>query len=178
MAQEQRLGESDKDYEARKKRVKRTRQGIGANSLAHGGGSSAKVPENSCISNMQTDGTWDGHIAGSGSTIDPAQTASGHIVYEFKWDATDTTGDIEFALGVAGEEKEPNANEIFVIKDGISVILTWDDTAKRYIGSDIEFVTYANILFVVGEVGCFTKSYLPALLIHYDFAELQTGVKV
>jgi len=36
---EQYLGESDKDYEARKKRVKRTRMGID-NSLAHGGTSS------------------------------------------------------------------------------------------------------------------------------------------
>ncbi len=141
-------------------------------------GRGSGVVENACMSNMQTDGTWNGHIAGSGSTMDPADTVSGLPVYEFKWDATDTTGNVEFSLGVAGDEQEPNANDVIIIKDNISMILSWDDTAKAYIGSDLEATTYFNEGFMVGEEGCFTIAYLPVLLIHYDFAELQIGAKV
>ena len=45
---QQRLGESDSDYEARKKRVKRTYQGISANMFAHaGGGGGWNTPDRS-----------------------------------------------------------------------------------------------------------------------------------
>ncbi len=141
-------------------------------------GGSKGLGVNTCIHNIQTDGTWNGHIAGSGSTIDPIGTISGLIGYELKWDATDTTGEIQLALGVAGDEQEPNANDIAIVKDGRGAILSWDDTAKRYIGTDLEFITYLNTLFVVGEEVCVTTGFLPVELIHYDFADLDIGVKV
>ncbi len=136
------------------------------------------VGANTCVHNIQTDGTWNGHIAGSGSTINPLVTITGLVGYELKWDATDTTGEVQLALGVAGDEQEPNANDIAIAKDGRGAILSWDDTAKRYIGDNLEFTTYLNTLFVVGEEVCVTTGFLPVELIHYDFADLDIGVKV
>ena len=136
------------------------------------------VGVNTCIGNAQTDGTWNGHIAGSGSTMSPSSTTSGLIGYELKWDATDIKGEVQLALGIAGDEQEPNANDIAMVKDGRGVILSWDDTTKRYVGIDLEFTTYLNTLFVVGEEICVTVGFLPVELIHYDFEELSIGVKV
>ena len=55
------------------------------------------VGVNTCIGNAQTDGTWNGHIAGSGSTMSPSLTASGLIGYELKWDATDVNGNVQIS---------------------------------------------------------------------------------
>ncbi len=141
-------------------------------------GGSKGLGVNTCVGNAQTDGTWNGHIAGSGSTINPSVTAAGLIGYEFKWDATDVTGEIQLALGIAGDEQEANANDIAIVKDGRGAILSWDDTAKRYIGTDLEFTTYLNTLFVVGEEVCATVGFLPIELVHYTFADLDIGVEV
>jgi len=148
---------------------------LGMSLMQHRGGQGG-APENACIGNMQTDATWNGHIDGSGSTMIPATTVSGLLVFEFKWDATDLTGDLEFALGPLGNTQEPNANDVLVVVDGRSIILSWDATAERYLGDGIEFTTYMNTLFAVGEEECISVAYLPITLIHYTFTELEMGV--
>ena len=134
--------------------------------------------EKACIENAQTDTTWNGHIAGTGSTMKPSDTESGLVAYECKWDALDVNGNVVFSLGVAGDEQEPNTHDIAIGKDGKAVVLIWDDTAKVYSGSDLEFTTYLNTLFVVGEELCITIGYLPVLLIHYDFTSIDIGSKI
>ncbi len=115
-----------------------------------------------CIENAQTDTTWNGHMAGTDSTMKPAQTESGLICYEFKWDALDINGNVEFSLGSSGDEQEPGITNITLTKDGKVVTLSWNATAKAYIGSNLEFTTYLNTLFVVGEDMCLTVDFLPA----------------
>ena len=140
------------------------------------GGGSGGVGVNTCIGNAQTDSLYNGHIAGSGSTITPSETVTLLLGYELKWDATDIHGKVELALGVAGTEQEPNANDIALVKDGYGVILSWDATAERYLGADLEFTTYLNTLFVVGEEICVTVGFLPVGLVHYDLSKLEIGV--
>ncbi len=130
-----------------------------------------------CIGNAQTNGTWNGHIAGSGSTIDPDSTASGLIAYECKWDAKDVNGNVEFSLGVAGDKQEPNTNDIAIAKDGRAVVLSWSGATNNYVGSDLEFTTYMNTLFIADEEICLVIGYLPVILIHYDFSTLDIGVR-
>ncbi len=141
-------------------------------------GGSKGVGAEACIGNAQTDTTWNGHIAGTGSTLKPVETVSELIGYELKWDALDISGNVELALGVAGDEQEPNANDIAIAKDGRGVLLSWDDTAKRYVGSDLVFTTYLNTKFIVGGEVCVVVGFLPIKLEHLDFEKIETGVKI
>jgi len=147
------------------------RGGIEAKCLAMGYGG---LPENACMM-PKKDGTWNGHINGSGSTMDPAETVSGLPAYECKWDATDLTGEVEFALGVLGNTQEPNANDVIIAKEGRSVIMSWDATAERYLGTNLEFTTHMNGILIEDEELCISIAYLPVLLVWYDFAELDLG---
>jgi len=141
--------------------------------MAHRGGLGG-LQENACMI-PKKDGTWNGHIYGSGSVMDPAETVSGLPVYECKWDATNVTGEVEFALGVFGRTQEPNANEAIVTKGGHSVIVSWDKAAERYLGVNLDFTTYMNTQVVEDEELCMTIAYLPVLLVWYNFAELDLG---
>ena len=85
------------------------------------------------------------------------------------------TGEFEFALGDLGNDQEPNANDVLILKDGEGIIINWDATAERYLGTDLEFTTYMNTIFVPDEELCVSVAYLPVLLIHYDFSTLQLG---
>jgi len=136
---------------------------------------SGSIQDNACML-PKKEATWNGHIDGSGSTITPSSTVSGLPVFDCKWDATDLTGEVEFALGALGNTQEPNANSAIISKDGYSAIVVWDVSAERYLGVNLDFTTYMNTLVVEDEELCMVIAYLPVLLAHYDFSKLEIGV--
>ena len=166
---QQRLGESDADYEARKKRVRRTRQGVDFG-LAHaGGGSGAVFKTNVCIT-QGNDGivTWYGATLTDPpfGSINPTITVEGQTVYAFKWKAD---GVFRMRFGDIGNEPVTDTNIILVAHDQGSLALSWDEANLYYEGTDSALATSLIAAYVEGEDTCFRVQIIPDEFISYNF---------
>ena len=176
---QQRLGESDKDYEARKKRVKRCRQGIDCG-LAHGGGGGGGVSTaNTCLPTVGVSGTVIGFDTGLGiGSAKPTHTASGVLLYGFSWDYPAVKGEFFIKWGADGKVQLPDVDQIFIKGvSGHTFVATWDAAAFAYTYTDLAKAQELNTLYDAGTLApkCFTMLILPTEFIKISYTEMLIG---
>ena len=174
MALEQRKGESDSEYEARKKRVKRTRQGVDYGlARAHGGGTGSGggsiAPTNCWEPLIQLTNGWYGNDDAQGEgVINPNITSAGKHIYAMKFDTI--SGDWIIQLGVAGNEQADNVDEIVLAFSAGNVLLAWNGVNLRYEGNNQELAV--ALIEDVGTDVCIGAVAVPEMVIHYTFETL------
>ncbi len=124
---------------------------------------------NVCLT-LGTDLTWYGYDSSVPFGTTEPDEALGYFFYAFKYKAT---GEFEMRFGIAGNEQLPDVSEMWVVnQDGsYSEVLTWDETAMAYIGTDVDAASYLITLTDI----CLGFYLLPDTFIHYDFATTETA---
>ena len=139
---------------------------------------SSKNLSNVCIENMGVSGSDYGYIFGSIGTSTPDAVSDGTRFYQLTALAT---GEFTLSFGDAGNSKlaDVRDDQIYLYDDGgtQSDIAIWDDTTTAYIFTNQEWATELIDIINNGDKHiCIGMSIVPVLVVHYDFAELKTGV--
>ena len=103
-----------------------------------------------CITSVVQDGDWVGSDEPA-TNIEPPETNDGIKKYSIR--SNTVTGDIIVRFGDSGDEKPDGIGAIRFTVNGITVMLSWNDTDLYFIGNDIDIANY--MLSEVGNKVCF-----------------------
>ena len=168
---QQRLGESDKDYEARKKRVNRTRRSLPHSlRMGGGGGNVGRITNMAYTPLSQLPDGWYGFDLAQTPTgiINPSELIDGTTIYSIKFNTT--TGEFIVSLGDLGNSQITGASVLILEYGNSSIALDWSETNTDYRGADV--VLAASMATQAGEDTNFFLGAVPDLAIHYDFKEI------
>ena len=130
---------------------------------------------NICVYSIGSSGDKRGYIKGSMGAITPNATYSGIEIYEYTWNVV--TGEFILSFGSSGTTELTNVSGLLVVHhtvpDGNTAV--WDAAQTAYVFTDL---TLAQYIGTNTDESCFWVEQLPEQLFKYDFAAIQTGVKV